>query len=199
MSFSFEGFATPTEIAVEVYTDSYRVSGTIRTPFRRVAEILNQLSGAHLTVDQATITEHADPTSTIDAPTALVAVDPIIVMIAPELAVEGRTDMRIEKRAVRAELAAPPFRITGNVHVVAGSRAVDGVINLLDRFMPMTDATLSSAQHPELDRTASVLAVRRDRAQVLVVTDDQHADEPLAEVHEEGTAEAWLRPSEEGG
>ena len=199
MAFAFEGIATPAEIAVDVYTDAYRISGTVRTPFKRVAEILNQLTGAHLTLGQASISEHADPAVTVSAPTALVAVESIILMIAPALAVDGRSDMRIEKRAIRAQLAAPPFRITGKVHVVVGSRPVDGVLNLLDRFMPMTDATVTSARHPELERTASVLAVRRDRAQVLLVADDEQPEEALvADTADQGTAEDWLRPREEG-
>jgi len=198
MAFGFEDIVTPAAVDVDVYTDAYRVAGTVRTPFRRVAEILNQLSGAHLSLEQATIVEHGDPASTVEAPMALVAVESILLMIAPELSTQARSDMRIEKRPVRAELAIPPFRVIGNLHVVVGSRPVDGVLNSFERFMAMTEATITARAHPELERSASVLAVRRDRAQVLVVADDETPDERLAEVVDERTAEAWLRPSEEG-
>lgn len=196
-SFGMEAFGSASEIHVDVYTSAYRVSGVVRTRFRRVAEILNQLTGAHLTVEHATISEHADPSATIGAPSALVAVDEILVMIAPDLAGEARADMRIPKRAVRAQLSIPPLRVTGSIHVPAGSRPVDGLLNVPDRFMPMTDATLASGGHPELERAVGVLALRRDRAHVLLVADDEHPDELLADVLDERTAESWLRSGEE--
>ena len=52
---------------------------------------------------------------------------------------------------------------------------------------------------PSSVRTAPVLALRRGSAHVLLVADDEEADELLAEVLDERTAEAWLRPDEEGG
>jgi hypothetical protein len=63
----------------------------------------------------------------------------------------------------------------------------------------MTDATVASGPHPELERTAPVLAFRRGRAHVLLVADDENPDELLAEVLDERTAEAWLRADEGGG
>lgn len=187
------GFAAVREVQVDLYTSAYRVSGTVRTRFSRVAEILNQLSDAHLVVEEATISEFADPSATLGAPSALVPTDEILVMLALSLDGAGSTEMRIQKRAVRAMLAIPPFRVTGAIHVVMGSRPVDGLLNLPDRFVPMTDATLSSGAHPELTRSAPVLALRRDRAHVLLVADDERPDDQLADVLDERTAEQWLR------
>ena len=107
--------------------------------------------------------------------------------------------MRVPKRPVRAQLAIPPFRITGSVHIPMGSRPVDGLLLGSDQFMAMTDATITSGSHPELERTAPVLAVRRRRAHVLLVADDENPDQLLADVLDERTAEAWLRPDAEGG
>ena len=137
--------------------------------------------------------------STIGAPSALVAVDEILVMIAPDLGGASGGDMRIPKRAVRAQLSIPPLRLTGSIHVPAGSRPVDGLLNVPDRFMPMTDATLVSGAFPELERSVAALALRRDRAHVLLVADDEHPDELLADVLDETTAAAWLRGDEESG
>ena len=198
-AFGMEPFGSLGEVTVDVYTAAYRVSGVVRTRFVRVAEILNQVTASHLSVEQATISEYADPTATIGAPSALVAMEEILVMIAPGLEGEARGEMRIPKRAVRAQLAIPPLRVTGAIHVPMGSRPVDGLLNVPDRFMPMTDATLVSGAHPELERSVSVLALRRDRAHVLLVADDEHPDELLADVLDERTAEAWLRSAEETG
>lgn len=198
-AFGIDGYATTAEVSVDVYTATFRVSGIVRTPFARVAEILNQLPSSHLTIEKATVSEHADPNGTLAAPSALVALDEVIVMVAGDTRSEARADMRIEKRPVRALLAIPPFRITGMVHVPIGSRPVDGLLNAHDRFLPMTEVTLTSAAHPQLDRSASVLALRRDRAHLLLVADDERPDELLSDVLDQQTAERWLRPTQDEG
>jgi hypothetical protein len=197
--FGMDSFSSFPEVNVDIYTAAYRISGTVRTRFTRVADILNQQSGSHLTVEHATVSEFADAMSTIGAPSALVAIEEILVMIAPDLGGLSGGDMRIQKRAVRAQLSMPPLRLTGAIHVPAGSRPVDGLLNVPDRFMPMTDATLASGAYPELERSVAALALRRDRAHVLLVADDEHPDELLADVLDETTAAAWLRADEEAG
>jgi len=96
-------------------------------------------------------------------------------------------------------MSLPPLQVSGAVHIAMGSRPIDGLLNVPDRFMPMTDVTLSSVAHPELDRSATAVAVRRDRAHLLLVADDERPDELLADVLDERTAEAWLRASEDPG
>lgn len=193
-----DAFGTAQAVAVDIYTADYRVSGRVGTPFRRVAEILNQLSGGYLAVAQATVTEHGDPDGTVAAPSANVSVEEILVLVAPDLAGEPHSDMRITKRPVLAQLALPPLRVTGTIYVAMGSRPVDGLLHLPELFIPMTDATVASRRYPELARTAPVLALRRDRAHVLLVADEENPDKLLADVLDERTAESWLRGAEEG-
>jgi hypothetical protein len=196
---SGSGIGMTKTVAVDVYTAAFRVSGSIETPFSRVTEVLNQLSGGHLTITNATVTEHGATAGTLAAPRALVAVDEILIMVAGELG-GGGGEMRIEKRPVKAQLAIPPLRVTGMIHLPMGSRPVDGLLHGMDLFMAMTDATITSGIHPELERTLPVLAVRRGRAHVLLVADDENPEELLAEVLDEDTAEDWLRPeAEEAG
>jgi hypothetical protein len=152
-----------------------------------VAEILNQLPSAHVTIEEASIAEHAAAASTTSAGTAHVAVDEILVMVAPGIAGQPRAEMRIQKEPATAVLLMPPLRLAGTVHVPVGSRAIDGFLNVGERFVPMTDVHLTSAAYPELDREIPILAVRRDRAQVMVITDgaveetDEGSDEgPVA-------------------
>ena len=192
------GIGQATSVAVDVYTAAYRISGNLETPFSRITEILNQLTGAHLEITHATISEYADPSATIAAPSALVLVDEVLVMVAGQLS-GASGEMRVPKRPVRAQLAIPPFRITGTVHIPMGSRPVDGLLLGNDQFMAITDATITSGSHPELERTVPVLAVRRRRAHVVLVADDENPDQLLADVLDERTAEAWLRPDAEGG
>jgi hypothetical protein len=191
------GIGEARSVPVDVYTAAYRVSGEVETRFSRVTEILNQLTGSHLTVTRATLSEHADPTSTVAAPSALVSVDEVLVMVAPDLGGPSG-EMRIPKRPVLAQLGLPPLRVTGKVHIPMGSRPVDGLLLGTDRFIAMTDATIVSGPHPELTRTAPVIALRRDRAHVLLVADDERPDELLADVLDERTAAAWLRGAANG-
>jgi hypothetical protein len=197
-SFGGGGIGEAASVVVDVYTDSYRATGSIETRFSRVTEILNQQAGGHLTLLRATVSEHADPASTIGAPSSLVSVDEILIMVAAELS-GGAGEMRIQKRPVKAQLAIPPFRVTGTIHVPMGSRPIDGLLQGTDLFMAMTDATIASGPFPQLERSVPVLAVRRGRAHVLFVADDENPDELLAEVLDQRRAEAWLRPEEDEG
>jgi hypothetical protein len=192
------GFGEAASVEVDIYTSAYRVTGTIATRFTRVSEVLNQLTTGHLDVARATISEHADPSATLGAPSTLVAVDEILLMVAAGMS-GGGGEMRIQKRPVRAQLAIPPFRVTGTIHVPMGSRPIEGLLHGVEAFMVMTDATIASGPYPQLERAAPVVALRRGRAHVLLVADDENPDQLLAEVLDERTAEAWLHPEEEGG
>lgn len=190
---SFGGLDATSEVEVDLITDAYRISGVVRTRFGRVADILNQLLGQHLAVEHATISEHADPSGTLAAPSALVDVASILLLVAPGLTGSPSSEMRIPKRAVKALLALPPVRITGTIHVPMGSRPLDGLLNVTDRFLAMTDVTITSGRYPELGRAVDAAAICRARAQILLVADDERPDELLADVLDERTAASWLR------
>jgi hypothetical protein len=193
---AFGGLGSTKDVAVDLLTDAYRVSGTVQTRFGRVTDILNQHASTHLTVRNATISEHADPTGTIGAPSALVAIGSILVLAAPTLTGEAGAEMRIQKRPVRVHLAIPPFRVTGTMHIPPGSMPTDGLLNMSDRFLAVTDATVASGAFPQLARSAAAVAVCRERAHVVMVVDDERPDELLADVLDERTAEAWLHPTD---
>ena len=179
-------------VSVDVYTAAYRVSGQMATRFSRVADIVNQHTSSHLVVEQATVSEFADPSATLGALQVLVTVDEVLFVIAGATDPAARPDMRIPKRAVRAQFAMPPFRLTGAVHVPQGSRPMDGILNASDRFMAMTEVTVVSGAHPELGRTAEAIAIQRRLAHLILVTDDERPDELLSKVLDHDTAERWL-------
>jgi hypothetical protein len=182
--------------SVDVYTAAYRVSGTTATRFERVADIVNQVSSTHLIVEQATVSEFADPKATLGAAQVLVNLDEILFLVASQGEGAARPEMRIPKRPVRAQLGIPPFRLTGAVHVPQGSRPADGLLNAGERFLAMTEATVVCAAYPELARTAPALAIHRALAHVIFVQDDERPDELLADVLDEATANSWLQPRE---
>lgn len=186
-----------TRVRLDLYTGAYRVSGSVPTRFSRVGDILNQLTASHLLVEQATVSEYADSSATLGARQVHVALDQVLLCVA---ATEGapRPEMRIPKRAVKAQIGIPPFRATGTIHVPQGSRPVDGLLNASDRFVTMTDVTIASADHPEVGRSAPAVAVQRRLAHMLLVADDERPDELLAEVLDEEKARAWLATREPG-
>jgi hypothetical protein len=184
-------------VAIDVYTDAYRVSGKTASRFSRVGDIVNQASAGHLLIEEATISEYADPTATISALQVLVKLDEALLVIAGGADAVARPEMRIPKRAVRAQIGLPPFRVTGLIHVPQGSRPADGVLNASDRYLPMTEVTIACGPHPELGRTAAAVAFQRARAHLILVTDDERPDQLLADVLDSATAERWLQQSRE--
>lgn len=191
----FDPFAPATfsEVAIDVYTDSARVSGVTRTRFQRVGDIVNQLPTQHLTMENATITEHGESAAPTSAAQVLVDVGRILFVVTTGEPVAGRAEMRIAKRAAQVELVLPPFRVSGSVHIPPGSRPTDGLLNAADRFLVMTDASIASARHPALAASVPALAVQRAMAQLIVVGDDEQPDELLADVLDETTAQDWLQ------
>lgn len=192
---AFDPFAPATfsEVAVDVYTDSVRVSGVTRTRFQRVGDIVNQLPTQHLAVNKATITEHGVGGAPTTGAEVLVDVARILFLVTTGQMVEGRAEMRIAKRAARVELVLPPFRVAGSVHIPPGSRPTDGLLNAADRFLVMTDASIASARHPALAASVPALAIQRALAQLIVIGDDEQPDELLADVLDENTAQDWLQ------
>jgi hypothetical protein len=192
-AFAADPFSGPTmaQVQLDLYTTDYRVSGTVATRFNRVADVLNLAGGSHLMLDHATVSEYDDPTATLGAQQVFVALDEVLFTIAATEG-EARPEMRIPKRPVKAQIGIPPFRLTGSVHVAQGSRPADGLLSATDRFLAMTEVTISCAPHPELGRSAPAVAVQRRLAQVLLVADDERPDELLAEILDERTAKDWL-------
>ena len=94
-------------VPVDVYTTAYRVSGTMATRFSRVADILNQQTSSHLVIEQATVSEYADPTATLGALQVLVTLDDVLFAMAGDTDPGARPEMRIPKRPIRAQLALP--------------------------------------------------------------------------------------------
>jgi hypothetical protein len=183
----------PANVEIDCYTSAYRVSGQTATRFTRVSDIVNLLSSTHLVITHATMSEYGAPSATLGAAQVLVSLDDILFVVSHSADGGSRPEMRIPKRAVLAQLALPPFRLTGSVHVPQGSRPGDGLLNVGDRFVSMTDVRITCAVHDGLDRRVSALAVQRRLAHAFLVADDEHPEQLLADVLDEATAQKWFR------
>jgi len=183
-------------VQVDLYTTSFRVSGEMSTRFRRVADILNLTASTHLVVEQATVAEYADPGASRGGQQVMVAVDAVLFGTSTGADDSPIEELRIQKRAVQTQVAVPPFWLTGMLHVPQGGRPMDGLLNVADRFLPLTDVAISCAQYPAFEGRAPVLAVQRNLAQVLLVADDEAPEPLLADLLPEETVRGWLPPEE---
>lgn len=194
---TISGLAAVRDVEVEILTDAYRVTGTIHTRFGRVTDILTQPGTSHVTLTGATVVEHAHPGTSVDHPSALVAFSSILVLQAPALSGMAGAEMRIQKQPVPVQLAIPPLRVVGTMHIPIGSQPIDGLLNMTDRFLTMTNASITSAAFPELDGVAEALAVSRDRAELIVVADSAKTwedDEEAVERDEEAAESEEAEP-----
>ncbi len=186
-------------VEVEVYTADYLVRGQMQTRFRRAAEILNLVAAPHLILDQATVTAYGEGQDAFEADQLAVSFDAILlaVVAGTEAAPASAEGMVIPKRAVPAEIIVPPFFVRGTIYITQGSRPIDSLLNASERFLAVTDASISSASSPSLNREAAVVTVNRRGAHLLVVGDEEDRDELLADVLSEEKARDWLGSGDE--
>ena len=186
-------------VEVEVYTADYLVRGQMQTRFRRAAEILNLVAAPHLILDQATVTAYGEGQDAFEADQLAVSFDAILLVVVAgtEAAPASAEGMVIPKRAVPAEIIVPPFFVRGTIYITQGSRPIDSLLNASERFLAVTDASISSASSPSLNREAAVVTVNRRGAHLLVVGDEEDRDELLADVLSEEKARDWLGSGDE--
>jgi hypothetical protein len=187
-------------VEVELYTSGNRVSGHMLTRFRRVADILNLTGSTHLVVEDATVTEYADPAGRAHSGGAvMVAVSEVMFGISSGVDDRSDQDLVVQKRPVQIQVAMPPFWLGGTIHVPYGSAAVD-VLNVADPFLPLTNVTVGATAHPAFDGEAPILAVQRALAEVLIVTDEAGPDARPTGSLEFPTESAggWEPPGEPG-
>ena len=178
-------------VQVELYTSGYRVRGQMATRFRRVADILNLSGSTHLNVDEASVAEYANPGTSRDGQTVMVAVEAVLFGISSGVDDAPNEDLIVQKRPVRIQVGLPPFWLSGMVHVAQGSHAID-VLNMAEPFLPLTDVTVASGAFVGFDRSAPILAIQRRLAELLVVTDDAGPGSALEDIIPEEEARSWL-------
>jgi hypothetical protein len=182
-------------VEVELYTDSFRVSGHLTTRFHSVGDILNLSEAGHLTVEQATVSEYADPGASRGGQSVLVAVDSILFGISSQTSSDEPSEFgEVQKRPVRTQLALPPFWVTGMIHVPPGGSPLDGLLNVANRFLTLTDVAVTCAAYPTFDGNAPAVAIQRHLAEVLLVMDTDAPHNPLEEVLPEEEVRGWLPP-----
>ncbi|HET7702186.1 MAG TPA: hypothetical protein VFK35_02215 [Candidatus Limnocylindrales bacterium] len=156
----------PNLVPLTLFTDAFVIKGTIRSRQSRITDILNGADEGFLVLSDAVVDEYGSrgtPVRTEFAQVNLAAV----LFAAADTPVEPRPDLRTPKVAEQALVSIPPFRVVGRVHLLPERDLRDALSELTGRFIPVTDATYWSDSVGEARASAALVAVNRERAQIL--------------------------------
>jgi hypothetical protein len=82
-------------------------------------------------------------------------------------AVTPAPELRTPKIPEEALISIPPFKVTGQIHLMPERSLRDALSELTGHFLPVTDATYWSDSLGEARTQAELLAVNHERAQIL--------------------------------
>jgi hypothetical protein len=157
-------------IQAEATTSGYRVTGTIRTRFDRIAAILNSMEHTHLVFENATVRELDERAVPWGAENATVPIDEILFFAAGLPEVSSMDAIVIPKRPFPATVGLPPFQLSGMMYVPDSIETPATVFTINpDKFIVMTDAAVVCPPNPALDASYPVIAFQRQRVHVFSV------------------------------
>jgi hypothetical protein len=163
----YPAFTEVARVELTLYTDALITHGKVRTRQHRVTDILNLTEQSFLILEDVTVEEYGDRGQPIRADVAQVNLDTVLFAVA-DTPVEPSPELRTQKQPAAAIVSIPPFRVTGTIHLMAGEATVrEGLNELEQRFIPVTNATFWSDLVGEPRRSAIVVAVNRHRTQIL--------------------------------
>lgn len=163
----FSGISGDTQrVGLTLYTDSHVVRGTISTRQRRLTDILNQAEHEFLVIQDAVMDEFGSRDQPIRAEYAQINLGAVLFAVS-DSPVQPLPELRTPKVAELALISIPPFRVTGQIHLLPERPLDDALDELLGRFIPVTEATFWSDRVGEVRTTVTMIAVNHARAQIL--------------------------------
>jgi hypothetical protein len=162
----FDIGGAPHSTKLTLYTDAFVISGTLETRQRRLTDLLNQDDVETLVLTDVTFDEFGPAGQTIKAPFAQVNLTSVLFVVTQET-VEAAPELRTNKQQERAIVSVPPFKVIGNIHVMAERSLREALTELTGHFVPVTDATYWSDTLGEARATASLVAVNHRLAQIM--------------------------------
>ncbi|HSM38271.1 MAG TPA: hypothetical protein VK838_02980 [Candidatus Limnocylindrales bacterium] len=156
--------AMNTELApIELYTAEARIVGWIAADGHRVTDLLNERDELRLW--------HPTP-GPIEGPGSKNAPPPnlddngewqelltelVLLAMPPEW--RASRQLRLHRKLRRVAVAAPPFTVTGNVHLPPGAQPGSEYMFRRQRFMPLTEAHILHDGEPPFEHVVSVVIV----------------------------------------
>ena len=154
------------KVALTLHTDAYVIHGQVVSRQRRVTDVLNDTDRDFLVLTDVVLDEYGAHGGTSKADFAQVNLASVLFAIS-EAAAESYAELRTPKVQEEALISIPPFKITGQIHLMPNSNLRDALGQLTGRFVPVTDATYWSDSLGEARTSSPLVAFNRSRAQIL--------------------------------
>jgi hypothetical protein len=163
----FAAFTELVKAELTLYTDALVARGMIRTRQHRVSDILNLADTPFLVLEDVTVTDLDGRGSEFHVDIAQINLDTVLFAVA-DTRIEPSPELRTPKTPHDAIVSVPPFRVTGTLHLSAGSADLrEALTDLTGRFLPVTDAAFEAPALGIGQQKAAMLAVNHQRAQIL--------------------------------
>lgn len=158
----------PPTHALEIYTASLMVKGTITLPFRRATEILNSADREFIGLDAALIAPLAHPAQVSGPHSSSTLIRRLGIYYAatftdpaqarpPTLEFAG-----VQKRPIACYGFLGGFVFHAHLHMRPGSTLLDVLETGQESFVPLTQATVYLVDHPDLPpRQHEVMIINR--------------------------------------
>lgn len=164
------------EIEIEVYTDTHVITGRLATKEARLSDTLNYELPHLLVLSEATSRSLERPE---ESPTqaGFIHIDTMAIAFtsprSPEPALEERQQTRafeyVEKERHEAVVKVPPFRFEGHLHLPKGNDVERSLWDLTPAFVPLSDASVTINDQPEVAWHEEVVILNRRKAQIMLL------------------------------
>jgi hypothetical protein len=153
-------------VPLTLYTDAFTIRGRLETRHRRITDALNEAADGFLVLADVTFDEYRSAASPMRAEFAQINLGSVLFVVSDEVI---DPDPRLASARVQeiAMISIPPFRITGQIHLVPEQPLRESLGQLRGAFIPITDATHWSDPLGEARTTVALVAVNHARCQVL--------------------------------
>ena len=162
----FEDGGAPPTVQLTLYTDAFIIRGSLVTRQRRITDILNNAEDRFLVLGGVTSDEFGSRGETIRAEFAQVNLKSVLFAVA-DTVVETPPELRTPKVPEEAVISVPPFKVTGQIHLMPEHNLREALTELTGDFLPVTGAAFWSDVLGEARQTAELVAVNHERAQIL--------------------------------
>lgn len=183
-------------VSMTLYTDTHMVRASYSTRQRRISDVLNEAGTDFIVVHDAVFDEFGTVSTLLRSDYAQINLASVLFAVANET-VEALPELRTPKVAERAMISIPPFKVVGEIHLLAERNLQESLQELTGRFLPVTSAAFWSDRIGEARQTAPMVAVNHARAQILAPHREadpwaglDRAGEPSARP-EAGTGGGW--------
>ena len=182
----------PPTVALTLYTDAFIIRGTLLTRQRRVTDILNNAEDRFLVLGDVTSDEFGSRGETIRAEYAQINLASVLFAVA-DTRVDTPPELRTPKVPEQAMVSVPPFKVTGQIHLMPEHNLREALTELTGTFLPVTGAAYWSDVLGEARQTAELVAVNHERAQILAP--HQYVD-PWADIERPAGSQTSAEPGE---